>query len=250
MRRLLTPPENELADYLYWPLYVRKSHIESFKFCPQQFNLQYVEMRDVFENYAMTAGTRFHDFAEKFFDMAGYFEPELWDFFIPEEFGTYERSMAQWFLDFERSRVDLPEPFYPAFLEYEFFDDDHLITGRIDRVDYIDEDEHLIRPVEYKTSSKIDEDSLKRQFGVYTIALENEGFEVDSVRLINPRLKQCVDFERPDTALSQKWIDKIREAYYDPILRMPKCSYAKYAVCQLCRTTTEAGLFLELSDDE
>lgn len=247
----LQPTDLTTASYQFQPFYVRKSHIESFSFCPRQFYKQYVLEEQPFENYAMTAGTRFHDFAEKFHDVAIHFPAQDWHDFIPEEFGGYERPMAEYLIDYEIQRyVDLPyELWFPAYREIDLYSDEHQLSGKLDRIDWIIPDES-VQIIEYKTSSKVDELSLKRQLGFYTILVEEYlGFTVENVRLINPRLKLYQDFGRPETDLPLKWADRIREAYYDHTFCAPKCSTGKYAVCQLCQSTDEAGLFKDLEWD-
>lgn len=245
----LNPTDITPNQYKYWPFYVRKSHIESFSFCPRQFYIQYVEERDPFPNYAMTAGTRFHDFAEKFFDVAPYYLPHQWYDFIPDEFGTYERTMCSNFIDGEVDRYMVTKHFVPAFREVQLYSDTHQIAGKLDRADWVIEDES-VEIIEYKTSSKVDELSLRRQLGLYTILVEEDlGVAVENVKLINPRLNVYQDFGRPDTDLPLKWVDKIRAAYEDHALCAPKCSTGKYAVCQLCQSTDEAGLFKDLEWD-
>lgn len=248
----LNPSDFLPIDYKYLPLFVRKSHIESYSFCPRQYYKQYVLEQDANPTYAMTSGTRFHDFAEKFFDVAPHYPPPKWISFIPEEFGTYEYGMAEWFVHYELERfLNLPpELWQPAYREVDVTSYEYLLTGQIDRIDWINPDENTVSVIEYKTSKGVDEDSLKRQLGFYTIMVEEDlGLTVENVRLINPRLKKYLDFGRPDTKLPLKWADKIRAAYYDPALCMPKCSYVKYAVCQVCDSTDEAGLFKNLEWD-
>ena len=247
----LSPTDLLPSDYQYLPLFVRKSHIESYSFCPRQFYKQYVLEQDANPTYAMTSGTRFHDFAEKFFDVAPDFIPTDWHSFIPIEFGHYEYEMASWFIHYEVARfIDKPDNLWiPAYREIKVSSDEHLLSGTIDRIDWVDPDENTVTVVEYKTSKGVDEDSLKRQLGFYTIMVEEDlGLTVENVRLINPRLKKYLDFGRPDTKLPLKWADKIRAAYYDESLCAPKCSYVKYAVCQVCKTPHEAGLFRDLED--
>lgn len=253
MHTELSPSDLKPSDYQWNPFYVRKSHVESYSFCPRQFHLQYVQEVQPFENYAMSSGTRFHNFAETFFDVAPDYNPEDWISFIPKQFGTYERGMVINFIAYEINRLrNLVDKSYfvPAYREIDVYSDTHLLSGQVDRVDWFDRDNNLVDVIEYKTSSKVDEVSLKRQLGFYTILIEEDlGLTVNSVKLINPRLDVYLDFGRPDTTLPLKWADKIRTAYYDPYAGIGKCSPAKYAVCQLCKSTDEAGLFSDLEWD-
>jgi len=246
----LQPTDLTTASYKHVPFYVRKSHIESFSFCPRQFYLQYIEERQPFENYAMTSGTRFHNFAELFFQVCDDYDPSQWMSFIPKEFGGYERPAAEYFIEREMFRKKHAKHFQPAFLEIELFSDTHLLGGRLDRVDWIDQEKKTVEILEYKMSSKLNELSLKRQLGFYTILVEEVlGLTVENVKLINPRLKETINFGRPDTDLPLKWADKIREHYENPELCIPKCSTGRYAVCQMCQTTEEAGLFKDIEWD-
>lgn len=246
MVQQLEPANNSLKDYLCYPAYVRKSHVESYSFCPRQFYLQYIQCIDVPENYAMSVGTRFHQFADKFFDIAPTVDPSKWYGLIPRQFGIFEKDMAGKFIDYEKMLFALePETFMPACREIDLVSDTLLLAGQLDRIDWVSKDENEVRIVEYKTSAGVNESSLKRQFGIYTLLVEDTlGFKVVDTRLINPRLNLYIDYGLPSLNTAEKWISIIRSAFEDPESIQPKCSGGKYAVCQLCTTTEEAGLYL------
>src|SRR5574343_1368566 len=130
----LLPTDLSPNQYQRLPFYVRKSHIESYSFCPRQFYLQYVEEREPFENYAMSSGTRFHRFAELFFDIAPDYDPIDWFSFIPSQFGMYERGMAFNFIDYEFNRINHlidMENFVPAYREIQLYSDTYLLSGEV-----------------------------------------------------------------------------------------------------------------------
>jgi len=244
MQSEILPTENTLGDYQCQPLYVRKSHVEAYEFCPRQFYLQYVKCIDIEENYAMTMGTRFHKFADTFFDVCQEYPPSDWYNFIPSQFGSFEKEMATNFIDYEIDE-QINNPYWiPIHREIELFHDELLISGGIDRIDWINPDENIVSIGEYKTSGKVDKKSLLRQLGVYKILVEHcLGYTVGSVNVINPRLKVYKDLGMPNTELSMTYLENVRKAYYNEDMCKPRCSSGRFSVCKLCGSTDEAGLY-------
>ena len=245
----LLPTTNMSTDYIKYPLYVRKSHIESYSFCPYQFKLQYVDELEIKESYAMTVGTRFHEFADKFFDICESYNTDQWYDFIPSSFGNYERSMAEFFIDYEINDVLIEENpmWFPAFRELELFHDDLLISGGIDRIDWVVPGK-TVKLWEYKTSKKFDKKSLSRQFGIYKLLIEDIlGYEVVECVDLNPRLRTVTPVVPMNRIAVLELVDMIRYAYYNPETCKPKCSDVKYFICCVCRSMEEANLYTDVA---
>jgi hypothetical protein len=232
--------------------YIRKSMLESYEFCPQQFFKQWVMDASKEPNQKMLIGTRFHDWAEKFFDYAGTFNPEDWIQFIPEEFNDEEVEMANWFIDYQKSRwnqlclEDRLEEFIPLYRELFMICDAIRIKSTLDGAEWTDKKAGTIRLVEYKTGGKLDEDTAFRQLAFYAVLWEASGNPgtITTLRLVNPRLKMVVDCDYTEdlkiTAL--KRVAKLRNAI-DKSDFPYKCSDGKFAACKLCNMNELPKLF-------
>ncbi|MCK9459905.1 MAG: PD-(D/E)XK nuclease family protein [Proteobacteria bacterium] len=229
-------------------MYIRKSHIESYSFCPLQFKKQYIDKTEQKKSYALTLGSRFHEFADKFFvavDILKY-SPDRWTEFIPQEFGILERRMASYFINYEINRFYSDELFFPYVTELEFTNHILETTGTIDRIDAL-----LyggFRLVEYKTSKKFDRKSEKRQLEFYAYNIKNIlDIDITELRVINPRLQQYVDYGYPDTSKVETAIQDMKAIINNPDAEIkPRCSWAMYPICGLCSSTQEAGLFKDV----
>lgn len=248
-------------------LYIGKSMVESYLFCPRQFELQYLKGQQGEANQVMVMGTRFHEFAFKFFDYCEVVEPDHWEVFIPEEFSQIENDMAAWFIRYERNRLyeltkaGKEDLWRPAFRELRMVDDELILESTVDRGDWISKDEQIVRLVEYKTGSAVNERSLVRQLAFYAILWMVGGFgTVKELQLINPKMQISPVYPMSDDLLksTMKDIIKLRRAL-DTNNFTPKCTEGKFAACQRC-TLVEAQLdvtdeFLEkcadlVADDE
>ncbi len=86
--------------------YIRKSMLESYEFCPRQFYHQYVEGVQKPANQKMLIGTRFNEFADRFFDYALVIDSAYWDELIPvHDLNGEEIEMFKWFVSYQRSRL-------------------------------------------------------------------------------------------------------------------------------------------------
>lgn len=229
--------------------YISKSRLSTFSFCPLQYKKRYVDgIRDTDFNYAITVGTRFHEFADNFFDVAPLYPVENWEDFIHPDFNDNERKSLVWFINQERERLDLfngnVDLWMPVARECRIVDDDNELRGIIDRVDAIND---LLVIVEYKTSKSIYKPALQREFGFYKVLMQADPrFRGKKLLgcVINPRLRQ-IEFMNPsrDTTVD-KMVINLREAIATGIYK-PSCTGAKFAMCGLCSSCEEANLYQE-----
>lgn len=224
-------------------LYVRKSMVESFLMCPRKFCLEWLQEIQRPANMMMLQGTRFHEFAQRFFDFADSIDMQEWECMIPDEFNDHEREMAQWFINYERGRLhDLimdgkEDEWMPLLREHRMVDDEWYMESTLDRIDWVSKADNTLVVVEYKTGSKINMESVKRQLAFYTVLWYKTGNvgKIVGMRVINPNMGEVRDFEVEEKDLKKALRDvrKIRDAI---ILKdfPPKCSEAKFAICRLC----------------
>ncbi len=220
-------------------IYIRKSMLEDWYFCPYKFYLNYTGHKlPMNYMYAVRMGTRFHDWAEELVNRARAYNIDEWDDWIHPDYAPFEREMMEWFIHVERERIRKIgfKMWKPLFTEITLRDDDNRLIGTIDRVDAWDD--KSVALVEYKTSKKVDDNSLKRQFAFYKIMMENvHGLEVARGILINPRL-QVVKIYKISDYMVKKIKDDLRR------LRIfmkqgetafpKKCSTVKRIVCRAC----------------
>lgn len=239
---------------LYAPdgrMYIRKSMLEEFTFCPYKFKRVWIDGVEKRPNQAMLMGTRFHDFAEKFFDYCLGITPDRWDEFIPRQFIPEEAEMAKWFIEREQNRYyELEEAgrlneFMPIAREDTMTSSTLLLTSTVDRIDWFDKSKDQISIVEYKTGRKVNEESLIRQLAFYTLLwndVRRKGIVVN-LQLVNPRLKIVRNFSVQQWHLDKamKGISKLRAAIRNNDYPR-KCSNVKLAFCQLC-TPDECGFW-------
>lgn len=230
--------------------FISKSRLSTFSFCPLQFKKKYVDgIRDTDFNYAITIGSRFHQFADTFFDVAPQYPVDDWEDFIHPEFNDNEQHMLKWFISQERERLDLfngdIDLWMPIARECKIVDATQEIRGIIDRIDKIDTD--LLLVVEYKTSKSIYKPSLQKEFGFYKVLMKNDprfkGYRVIGC-VINPRLRK-IEFMNPSRETTiEKQILNLRESISTGIFK-PTCTGAKFAMCGLCSSCEEADLYQE-----
>jgi CRISPR/Cas system-associated exonuclease Cas4 (RecB family) len=233
--------------------YIRKSMLESFEFCPRQFYHQFIELVDKPANQKMLIGTRFHEFAERFFDYAMVLDPQDWDELIPVlEFNSEEIAMAQWFLSFQRSRLTKlmkegrENEFVPMYRELFMICDRVQVKSTLDGAEWVSKREQTVRLIEYKTGSKMNTESAIRQLAFYAVLWElcgNPG-TITELQLINPRLQAIFTAElTPEmkkAALLR--VAKLRAAI-DKNDYPYKCTDGKYAACKMCTMEELPKLF-------
>lgn len=228
--------------------FISKSRISSYRFCPQQFKKNYIDGIRGNGNYSTTTGTRFHEFAEKFFDYAHIVPREKWEeVFIHPCFCPYEVRMLEFFIEYERERLALLEYDYerwmPIARELRVVNEEYQIRGIIDRIDRCGD---KIMLVEYKTSKSINKPSLQREFGFYKLLLKDHPiygqYDLAQCCVINPRVK-AVEFMNPSRITTiERDISKLNVALRTSIFE-PACTDAKYFMCKLCKTQKEANLY-------
>ena len=219
-------------------LYLRKSMLETYSFCPYKFRVEWIEGAGVKENYVMIVGTRFHEFAYWFFDICQGVAPEQWKDLVPISFNTTERDMALWFLDKEKERYDAaPDKFMPIQREIKLVDDDLCLTGTCDRIDVLNSDTDELIIVEYKTGMGYNEESIMRQLAFYKLMWGNSinRGNIKYMRYINPRNKKYELIEFREDAIDRVLIQisQLRKAIREDIFPR-KCSPVKHALCMLC----------------
>jgi hypothetical protein len=230
-------------------LYIRKSMLESFKFCPTQFKKTYLDSRGDFTNYILQVGTRFHEFAYWFFDHYDGFDVEEWTEFVPTAFTPREQEMAYWWITQEQKRYNHdPELFMPLKREMHIMDDTLCLMGTFDRIDYVD-DKDTLAIVEYKTSKSFDREGIERQLSFYKLIWDssiNNG-NIKYMRYINPRIEMYelipINTHMTDKCLMD--VASLRKAIRDNTFAK-KCSPAKHMVCSLC-DIDECGVYAERS---
>ncbi len=227
---------------------ISKSHISSFSFCPYQYKQVYVDKTVVQEeNFAMTTGIRFHQWADVFIRIAPDYRPADWEQLIHPDFSEYERPMLEWFIDIERRRLiacdyDL-DLWTPIFSEKTILNETLGIGGTIDRLDKFGGGYCL---VEYKTGKSIYKPGLQVEFGFYKYLLNNDpdynDYPVVMGMVINPRL-QRVELMKPSYEKTiLKYIDKVKDIRNGGEAPR-KCSEAKLSMCSCKCSIEDSGLF-------
>jgi len=237
-------------------MYIRKSMMEEFSWCPYRFKRVWIDHIEKKPNQAMLIGTRFHNFAERFFDYCLSFPLDTWPRMYPSWFTDLERDFAQWFIRYEMSRYrkleslgELAE-FLPVARETQMVSHIMYLTSTCDRVDWLDKEKDEIVIIEYKTGAKVNKESLVRQLAFYTFLWDetmNFG-TVARLRLINPRAKVVKDYpiERWHVDKVVREIVKLREALSAESYPK-KCSELKHAACKSC-TVRECGVYPEFEN--
>lgn len=227
-------------------LYLRKSMVESFNFCPRQFKNVYIDGNFVNETYIMQIGTRFHDFAYWFFDVCESIPVDRWTELVPSAFNVEEREWAHWWITTEQERYRSCEGrrFQPAQREMKLVDDTMLLTGTLDRIDYGDNEDELVI-VEYKTGKSYHEESIIRQLSFYKLMWDNtiKLGEIKYMKYINPRT-QVIKMIPINPSMTDKVlmsISKVRKAIREENYPC-KCSPVKHIICGMC-DFDECGIY-------
>lgn len=220
--------------------YITKSMVFSYDFCPTQFYKNYILKEKRPPTPQMEIGTRFHEFAERFFGMALEVPPEYWCNFIPKSFTPPEKEMAGFFVQNEYQRYNLlgSEDFMPMACEWWGQSEALKIRGYIDRVDYVNKDEGEIRLIEYKTSKKAKFPQVRQELAFYSILFndvtENQ-YDVTTFGIYYPALKIYREFpirKMDITLVTKKW-DALKNALETDTFA-EKCNEYKRMACGLC----------------
>ena len=232
--------------------YIRKSMLESYDYCPQQFFKQWVLDINKGANQKMLIGTRFHDWAEHFYDHCSSVNPEDWEQLIPEEFNDEEVDMVKWFIHFQRTRYHQllaegrEEEFIPIYRELFMICDAIKIKSTLDGAEWVDRAKNEIRLIEYKTGGKLNEESAFRQLAFYAClwGMSGNPGNITTLRLINPRLQMVVDCPLTQDMIEAAMLRvvKLRNAI-DKSQFPYKCSDGKFAACKLCSMDELPKLF-------
>lgn len=241
-------------------VYIRKSMLGSYSFCPHRFNIDWmrpglVGVSPDLKNWIMAVGTRFHDFAWKFWDFCD--ATENWPLMIPPEFSEHERSMAMWFLEYERDRKQKLESegrldeWKPILRETKLVHKPLKLSSTFDRADWWNKDNDEVVIVEYKTGNSYYPPALKDQLAFYAMLWEetmNFG-TVTKLIVINPNLRipnpKITGIYNMTGALVDKTLKDIAELRSVMKAGGPwphKCTPKKYAICKKCHPS-QTGLY-------
>lgn len=226
--------------------------LQTYMFCPQRFKKVYIDkIRDA-PTSQMVVGTRFHNFAETFFDHCDDIAVDQWKYLVPSEFNTHEQEMVNWFVNNEMERYfkcrQLDATWQPLYREIKLRSENLLLSSIIDRVDLIPGTEDKVEIIEYKTGLSTNKTSIRRELAFYGILFEDlygDNYQVGSYRVINPNLRTDIPFKDLSRTIPSvyKNIDKLRDAISTGIFN-PVCTDNKFAACKKC-TPEEAGIFYD-----
>lgn len=225
-------------------MFIRKSMIEDFTFCPYRFKKTWIDNMTKRANQVMIVGTRFHDFANTFFDYCGAYPPEYWEHFVPKEFIREEREMALWFIKYERERFERfaaegkSSQWFPVMRELRMKSEALFLEGTCDRIDWYNQDKEQVIIVEYKTGRSMNDQSLTRQLAFYSMLWQDtmgQSGEVALLRVLNPRLGLVKDYKVDNwmTDRVMKDVVALRNAIRENKFAI-KCSEIKCAMCKAC----------------
>jgi len=221
-----------------------KSAIESFGYCPYSFYLKYIQKFKTPPNEAMLRGTRFHKFAEEFFDKCDEVKPDEWESLIDTTLKEDEQEYQRWFIRKERERYNklLEESkedyFIPEFREVHLNSPELKLHGYIDRIDCNDKVKKTYTLVEYKTSKKYKPADVKRELSYYRMlwdATMEEVGTITQVCIINPECGEYQYYKVSERNMNaaKNLMCKVREAIakneFPRPMNMYKCQY-----CDLC----------------
>jgi CRISPR/Cas system-associated exonuclease Cas4 (RecB family) len=218
-------------------LYIRKSMLETYKFCPMKFKREYLDGNRSTANYQMLVGTRFHEFAEWFFDIYQGIDPDRWHELVPDCFTPPEQEWARWFIQEETKRYQKdPDIFMPVMREMKIIDDDLCLSGTFDRIDRLDKDDTLAI-VEYKTGKSYNEEAITRQLAFYKLLWDNniKKGTIKYMRYINPRLEMYKLIPIKSNAVDRVLLDiaTMRKSIRENTFKY-SCSPVKHIICHLC----------------
>lgn len=224
---------------MYKPEYLTKSQIFAFDYCPMQFYKRYIEKVRSPPSTEMLIGTRFHEFAEKFFQFTGEVPVENWELLIPRQFEGIERRMAENFVHYEQDRYIFVDgvDYQPYACEWGGTSEDLALRGYIDRIDWVNKDEGTARLVEYKTSKKAKIPQVKQELALYSILFESvcPEYKVENICVYYPYLNCRKEYplgKREITAVTKKW-DKLKAALEKEEF-IPNPNEFKCKWCNLC----------------
>ncbi len=222
-----------------------KSAIESFLYCGYSFYLKYILKFKTPPNLAMTRGTTFHSYAEKFYDRCVEFPPEEWEKLIDTTLPQDEQDYQAWFISEERTRylalkaAGKEDIFMPAYREVHLNSTALKMHGYIDAIRWVNKEKKTLALVEYKTSKSYKPGDVKRELAYYRMLWEDTMKDVGTIThtiIMNPQCKINVTskISARNMNAAKKAIAKIRVALegrdFDKPMNTFKCQY-----CELCK---------------
>jgi len=219
--------------------YISKSQLGTYGICPYQFYLRYIKKVRTPPSPIMIAGTRFHEWAEKFITHNDMLTEGLWSACIPKEFTPIERENAHWFLEYENEQLKKlgRELWSPLCVEKKLKSSTQYLTGYIDRVD-MNEDGESVCIVEYKTGAKNKPTDIKLQSALYKKLWDevNPTLPATKCRVINPvmRIAETYDIPKRSMTTIEKQIAALRDAL-DLNIFPRSCSMVMFSYCGLCK---------------
>jgi len=197
---------------VYKPEYLTKSQIFAFDYCPMQFYKRYIEKVRSPPSTEMLIGTRFHEFAEKFFQFTGEVPVENWELLIPRQFEGIERRMAENFVHYEQDRYIFLDgvDYLPYACEWAGTSDRLKLRGYIDRIDWCNKEEKTVTLVEYKTSKRAKIPQVKQELALYKIMFEDlvPDLRVERIGVHYPYLNCYKEYnvsKREINGVTKKW---------------------------------------------
>ena len=231
-QEIIIPPSMVDEEWFKYNDYYSKSRIGSYDFCQLQFKKQYVDKTlKVEPNHVMSYGTRFHEFAEAFVQMAPKYPVEKWHKFVHDSYTEEEKVGLHWFID---EHAKIYKDINILACEYKCADHTNKLRGAIDRIDQVKD--NTIRIIEYKTSASFKEKKLMFEFGFYKVLLKNQPWTKDldfEYCVINPRIREIHHMKpsRDKTILDH--IAKANESIKTGNFK-PKCTNNYKMDCDIC----------------
>lgn len=229
--------ENFNIDGKTW--YVTKSQLATYNICALQFYKRYLLKIRSPPTPAMSAGTRWHEWAEKFVLHNTMLSEDSWHECIPKSFTPAEKENAAWFIDMEYNQFNKlgRELWTPVCVEKKIKSHTQYLSGIIDRVD-LNEDNASVTLVEYKTGAKNKPSDIKLQSALYKKLWDevNPTLPATSCRVINPvmRIAETYDIPKRSMTTVDKQIAALRDAL-DMNIFPQSCSMVMYSYCGLCK---------------
>lgn len=187
---------------------VHKSWLKIFAKCPLWYKRVVIDGYVDESGYEAELGSAFHEYAEKFFEIAWMHRDEMPDVILrirPDTRNLELKRMTLWFrkIEYERWKqlefLGMTQYWWPKYREMHFEVEDVLdgekilLEGTIDRVDPYG-GKNTVRIIEYKTMRSRNYTDVRMELMFYAYAYEkltNE--QVAGLRIINPMLEEIVD---------------------------------------------------------
>jgi len=235
-------------------MYVHKSWVQAYMFCPLKFRRMVIDKTRSQPSYEMALGTEFHEFAKGFFSiidlqhmdrLVG--EKAIYEYFrtfTPSQLSPPVYGWIQNFFRFEANRYSVlkanardPFKYYiPVLIEEVLRSEKFKLETTPDRIDLFDENSFII--VEYKAAQSMHHADWRRELAIQSI-LANERFDnkCKYIAVYNPKIN-VVWAERlkgASVANAHRQIARLRKAIADeeyPAKVSDRCMWCDYkAIC-------------------